>query len=38
MPDLAARTVAAAQQLYGSVAASVVRQAFADRGILPGQT
>jgi zinc metalloprotease ZmpB len=34
MPDLATRTVAAAQQLYGSAAASVVRQAFVDRGIL----
>jgi zinc metalloprotease ZmpB len=34
MPDLANRTVAAAQQLYGSAAAEVVHQAFADRGIL----
>jgi hypothetical protein len=34
MPDLANRTVAAAQQLYGASAATVVRQAFADRGIL----
>ena len=34
MPDLANRTVAAAQQLYGSGAASVVRQAFVDRHIL----
>ena len=35
MPDLATRTVAAAQQLYGNAAAVVVRQAFIDRGILP---
>jgi zinc metalloprotease ZmpB len=34
MPDLAIRTVAAAQQLYGPAAAKVVRKAFADRGIL----
>ena len=34
MPDLATRTVAAAQQLYGTAAANVVRQAFIDRGIL----
>jgi zinc metalloprotease ZmpB len=34
MPDLANRTVAAAQQLYGTAAANVVRQAFVDRGIL----
>lgn len=34
MPDLANRTVAAAQQLYGTAAAKVVSQAFADRGIL----
>ena len=34
MPDLANRTVKAAQQLYGSAAAGVVRQAFVDRGIL----
>ncbi len=34
MPDLANRTVAAAQQLYGNAAAKVVRQAFVDRGIL----
>jgi len=34
MPDLANRTVAAAQQLYGTAAAKVVRQAFVDRGIL----
>jgi hypothetical protein len=34
MPDLANRTVAAAQQLYGSAAAKAVRQAFVDRGIL----
>ncbi len=34
MPDLANRTVAAAQQLYGSSAAKTVRQAFKDRGIL----
>jgi zinc metalloprotease ZmpB len=34
MPDLATRTVAAAQQLYGSAAAKLVRQAFIDRGIL----
>src|SRR5262252_9914146 len=37
MPDLATRTVAAAQQLYGSAAASAVHDAFAGRGILPGQ-
>jgi Zn-dependent metalloprotease len=34
MPDLARRTVAAAQQLYGAAAAAAVTQAFADRGIL----
>jgi zinc metalloprotease ZmpB len=34
MPDLADRTVAAAQRLYGANAAEVVHQAFADRGIL----
>jgi len=34
MPDLAARTVAAAQALYGNSAAHVVRDAFEDRGIL----
>jgi zinc metalloprotease ZmpB len=34
MPDLATRTVAAAQQLFGNAAAKVVRQAFIDRGIL----
>jgi Zn-dependent metalloprotease len=34
MPDLANRTVAAAQQLYGASAANTVRQAFVDRGIL----
>jgi hypothetical protein len=34
MPDLANRTVAAAQSLYGTSAANVVRQAFIDRGIL----
>jgi hypothetical protein len=34
MVDLANRTVAAAQSLYGSSAAAVVHQAFADRGIL----
>jgi hypothetical protein len=34
MTALASRTVAAAQQLYGSAAASSVRQAFVDRGIL----
>jgi zinc metalloprotease ZmpB len=34
MPDLANRTVAAAQQLYGTAAATAVRKAFADRGIL----
>ncbi len=34
MPDLANRTVAAAQQLYGTAAAKVVSKAFADRGIL----
>jgi zinc metalloprotease ZmpB len=34
MPDLANRTVAAAQQLYGNAAAMVVSRAFADRGIL----
>jgi hypothetical protein len=34
MPDLANRTVDAAQQLYGSRVATAVRGAFADRGIL----
>jgi hypothetical protein len=34
MPDLAHRTVAAAQQLYGTAAAKAVHKAFADRGIL----
>jgi hypothetical protein len=34
MPVLATSTVAAAQQLYGSAAAKVVKQAFVDRGIL----
>jgi len=34
MPDLATRTVAAAQQLYGTGAANAVRKAFANRGIL----
>jgi hypothetical protein len=34
MPDLASRTVAAAQQLYGTAAAKAVRQVFVDRGIL----
>jgi hypothetical protein len=34
MTDLANRTVAAAQQLYGSAAATTVSNAFADRGIL----
>jgi Zn-dependent metalloprotease len=34
MPDLANRTVLAAQQLYGNAAAAAVRHAFADRGIL----
>ena len=34
MPDLAQRTVDAAQQLYGNAAKNVVRQAFVDRGIL----
>ena len=34
MTELATRTVAAAQQLYGNAAAQVVRQAFVDRGIL----
>jgi hypothetical protein len=34
MPDLANRTVAAAQQLFGNGAANAVRQAFEDRGIL----
>jgi hypothetical protein len=34
MPDLANRTVAAAQSLYGNSAANVVRKAFQDRGIL----
>jgi hypothetical protein len=34
MPDLANRTVAAAQQLYGRAAANAVRTAFTDREIL----
>ena len=34
MPDLANRTVDAAQQLYGNAAKNAVRQAFVDRGIL----
>jgi zinc metalloprotease ZmpB len=34
VPALAERTVAAAQQLYGSAAATAVRRAFTDRGIL----
>jgi Zn-dependent metalloprotease len=34
MPDLATRTVTAAQDLYGSAAADVVTNAFVDRGIL----
>jgi len=34
MPDLANRTVAAAQQLYGTAAAKAVKTAFTDRGIL----
>jgi hypothetical protein len=34
MPDLANRTVAAAQQLYGTKVATTVRGAFVDRGIL----
>jgi hypothetical protein len=34
MPDLAARTVAAAQSLYGTRVANKVRAAFAGRGIL----
>jgi len=34
MPDLAQRTVAAAQQIYGTATANAVRQAFVDRGIL----
>jgi Zn-dependent metalloprotease len=34
MTDLANRTVAAARQLYGNAAATVVTRAFADRGIL----
>jgi zinc metalloprotease ZmpB len=34
MPDLANRTVAAAQQLYGTGVANTVRSAFVSRGIL----
>ncbi len=34
MPDLANRTVTAAQSLYGTSAANAVRKAFQDRGIL----
>src|SRR5690348_10834817 len=36
MTDLANRTVAAAQQIYGTAAAKAVTKAFTDRGILPG--
>jgi hypothetical protein len=35
MPDLAERTVAAAQSLYGAAEANAVRAAFQARGILP---
>jgi hypothetical protein len=35
MPDLATRTVAAAQSLYGNSAANAVRAVFQARGILP---
>src|SRR5262249_54981160 len=35
MTDLAERTVAAAQEIYGSSTAKAVRAAFQDRGILP---
>jgi zinc metalloprotease ZmpB len=35
MPDLAQRTVNAAQALYGASAALIVQAAFHDRGILP---
>jgi zinc metalloprotease ZmpB len=35
MTDLAERTVAAAQAIYGNSAANAVRAAFQDRGILP---
>jgi Zn-dependent metalloprotease len=34
MPDLATRTVAAAQALYGSSTAAAVQLAFHNRGIL----
>ena len=34
MADLATRTVAAAQQIYGTAAANAVQQAFVNRGIL----
>ena len=34
MTDLATRTVAAAQRLYGNSAANAVRAAFEARGIL----
>ena len=34
MPDLATRTVAAAQSLYGARVATKVRAAFQARGIL----
>ena len=34
MPDLAQRTVNAAQALYGTSAANAVRTAFKNRGIL----
>ena len=34
MPELASRTVAAAQELYGDAAAAAVAAAFTDRGIL----
>ena len=35
MPQLATRTVNAAQNLYGPAVAAQVRAAFQDRGILP---
>jgi len=35
MPDLANRTVAAAQSLYGKAEAKAVLAAFQARGILP---
>ena len=34
MAALATRTVAAAQQIYGTSAANAVHQAFVNRGIL----